>query len=387
MSKNMSKKLPKNIYFFKNQKRPWCFRKMVNGKIIDRRFATRADALSFARHALAEIAQHGIRTVVFPMEDRKLLEDLRQIAGDADLREIVRWWKAHFRGVEREGVSVEQAFAEFVEWLEKSGRSAGYIHNVRITQRRFCATFGREPVCALDKTRIVEWLLGIDLAPKTIKNFRGDVCGFLAWCKNAKDYIAEIPVIDARLLPVVHAADVGVMSARDARAFLNYLQNRAPKFIPHYALRLFAGLRRSEAQKMRWEWIDCARRRIRVPAFFNGERICKTGDTWLLLPGLIPDTIYAWLKPFARKSGAIPFPGRKAERRAVVQCKIPRNGLRHTFATMYLAWTRDEGKTTLATRHTNVATFRAHYRGVNQTKEEAALFWSLRPNQKKTDRK
>ena len=47
---------------------------------------------------------------------------------------------------------------------------------------------------------------------------------------------------------------------------MRFIEQSYPTLVPHYALRLFAGLRTSEARKMRWEWIDFEKRTILVPA-------------------------------------------------------------------------------------------------------------------------
>ena len=65
--------------------------------------------------------------------------------------------------------------------------------------------------------------------------------------------------------------------------------------------------------------------------------------------------------------------------RISADCNWKTNVLRHTFATMLASWNHDDGKTILATRHTNTQTLRRHYKGVNQTIEEARAFFALRP--------
>ena len=60
-------------------------------------------------------------------------------------------------------------------------------------------------------------------------------------------------------------------------------------------------------------------------------------------------------------------------------CNWKTNVLRHTFATMLASWNHDDGKTILATRHTNTQTLRRHYKGVNQTREDAEKFFARRP--------
>lgn len=371
----------KNIWVSGNpkEKRPFRFEKTVKGKRISRKFATLAQAREFSARLAAEIATQGAESVGVSAEDRALLRRAKEICGKYDVIEALEWWKKHFHANPGAEKPVADVWFEFLEWLEKTERSEGHIRNVKAVGKRFCGAFGAEPICAVSAARIVEWLLSLGVSPKTQRNFRGDIRGFFAFAKNVKGYIAETPDVDARVLSRLRKAPVEILSAAESEAILRGIEKTEPRFLPYYALRLFAGLRASEAGKMRWEWIDFERRTILVPGFADGERICKTGADWLLLPEIIPETVFAWLKTAKNRSGCIPVPNHTRREALSRKFAIPRNALRHTFATMHLALTRDEGKTCLATRHTNLGTFRAHYRGVNQTAAEAAAFWALRP--------
>lgn len=379
---NAGMKKAKNIWYSEKagEKRPFRFEKMVCGRRISRKFATLAQAREFGARLAAEIATQGVESIGVSAEDRALLRKAKEICGNYDVIEALKWWKTHFRANPGGEKRVSDVWLEFLGWLEKTDRSAGHIRNVKATGKRFCAAFGEENLFSVSAARIVEWLLGLGVSPKTQRNFRGDVAGFFSFAKNVKGYISETPDVDARALSRLAKASVEILNAGDAEAVLRDVEAREPEFLPYYALRLFAGLRASEAGKMRWEWIDFERRTILVPARdADGNRVCKTGDDWLLLPEIIPETVFAWLGTAREREGSVPAPNHTRREALSRRHALPRNALRHTFATMHLALTRDEGKTCLATRHTNIGTFRAHYRGVNQTAAEAAVFWGLRP--------
>ena len=342
-----------------------------------------AQARDFSARLAAEIATQGAESVGVSAEDRALLRKAKAICGDFGVLEALEWWKKHFFANPGGDRRVAAVWFEFLEWLEQTGRSAGHIRNVKAAGKRFCAAFGDEPLLSVSAAKIVAWLLGLGVSPKTQRNLRGEVRSFFSFAKNVKGYIAEIPDVDARALTRLKKSSVGILSAAESEALLRAVEATEPRFLPFYALRLFAGLRTSEAARMRWEWIDFAKKTIRVPGFFEGERVCKTGEDWLLLPGIIPETVFAWLETGRRSSGPVPAPNHRRRDAMARRFSIPRNALRHTFATMHLALTRDEGKTCLATRHTNLGTFRSHYRGVNQTAAEAAAFWALRPRSRK----
>ena len=374
----------KNIWVSENpnEKRPFRFEKMVKGKRISRKFATLAQARDFAARLAAEIATQGVESIGVPAEDRAILRKAKAICGNYDIIEALEWWKKHFHANPGGEKPISDVWFEFLEWLEKTERSEGHIRNVKAAGKRFCADFGNEPICSVSAAKIVEWLLNLGVSPKTQRNLRGDICGFFSFAKNVKGYIAEIPDVDARVLSRLKKSPVEILSAAESEAILRGIESAEPEFLPYYALRLFAGLRASEAGKMRWEWIDFEKKTILVPGFFEGERICKTGEDWLLLPDIIPETVFSWLRTAKNRCGSVPAPNHTRRENLSRKFAIPRNALRHTFATMHLALTRDEGKTCLATRHTNIGTFRSHYRGVNQTAGEARAFWALRPKKR-----
>lgn len=368
----------KGVYYFGNQRQPWRFKKCINGKHVQRNFSTKKAAEDFARSFLAGQAAKGAEAVFFDRADKELLDEIRAICGDVNPLDAVKWWKAHWNPKMQEGATVRKAFEEFVEWLGQSGRSRGHVRNVGATGAKFCEAFGDRVPSTVQSDEILTWLLALPVSPKSKKNIRGDISSFFLWCKNAKGWVSVLPELDARLLPRVGKASVDVWTAEEAEAALRKIEREFPRCVPYFALRFFAGLRDSEARRMRWEWIDFKERTILVPG-----KICKTGEDWLILPQLLPDdasTVFAWLAPFREAKGALDVPGKsrgEALRKALLGGK--KNVIRHTFCTMLANWNLDDAKTIWATRHTNVQTLREHYKGVNQPRAEVEKYFALRP--------
>ena len=369
----------KCVYYFPNQKQPWRFKKLVKGKYIHKNFSTKKAAEEYARTFALKHGSKGAEAMFFDRADKELLDEIRTICGDVNPLDAVKWWKANWNPKMQDGTTVQQAFDEFIKWLESSGRSRGHIRNVSATGARFCAVFGDRLPSSLQSDEVVEWLLGLPISPKSKKNARGDISSFFLWCKSAKGLISVIPEVDARLLPRVEKASVDVWTVDEAEAALRRIEREFPECVPYFALRFFAGLRESEARQMRWEWINFQERTILVPG-----SICKTGDDWLILPNLLPEnakTVFAWLTPFRRDSGALDVPGKsqgETLRKQLLDGK--KNVIRHTFATMLASYNLDDGKTIWATRHTNVQTLRNHYKGVNQKREDVMRYFNLLPN-------
>ena len=364
----------KNVYNIPDQRSPWRFVKSVNGKRIVKSFKTRKAAEDYARKFLAELSVAGDDALFVSREDAKMLAEIKRICGNVNPVDAVKFWALHHRAATAKAVSVEKAFVEFIGWLEASGRSKRHIETMQTTARKFCARFGEANVARISKDDLLNWAADMGLSARTQRNYISHVVNFLGWCKTAKSWILEVPKVDDRLLPRGTQAPVAIWNVDEAEHAMRHIEQHERVYLPHYALRLFAGLRTSEASQMRWEWIDFENRRITVPA-----SVCKTRDAWVILPEFCPETVFFWLEPFRQKNGQIKKPAQKASDRISAACNWRPNVMRHTFATMLVAFFGDENKAILATRHTNVSTLRAHYRGVNQTQQDAQRFFSLRP--------
>ncbi len=369
-------KIGKNIYIFKGRKKQkYAFEKNVDGKRISRRFTTKEAAEEFANKFALLIHKHGTSSIMFSMEERAKYHEIKKICGDFDPLEAVKFWKQHYTKELTNAPGVEDCWVEFFTWLEKSGRSEAHIKSLKTTQKHFLERFSGRRLESIRKQELLDWILSAKgLSPRSKKNLWLNTRNFLSWCQSARGWLIKVPKIDDRLLPKEAKKPVGIWTYKEASNAIRWIEQNAREFIPFYALRMFAGLRTAEAQKMRWEWIDFKNRRITVPA-----EICKTRDAWVILPEFLPETVFRWLEPFREKKGAIKAPCNRQMAKVAKSCAWKPNVLRHTFATMHVAFYQDEGKTILATRHTNIATLRANYRGVNQTLKDAEKYFALRP--------
>lgn len=374
-------KIAKNLYFFPNRKRQrWVFEKRVDGRRVSRCFATREAAEAFAEALSADTPVAKVSAA-----DAELLRKIRNVCGDFDPLHAVMWWKKHYVEPVGSVPPADAAFGKFIEWLRDNGRSATHLRTLERDGRKFCEYWCGRDLSAVRGAELSDWLFSHrDLSPRSLKNLWDSVRNFLSWCKSARRWIVEVPAVDMRLFPRIPSTRVEIWTLAEADAALRFIEKNYPRFMPFYALRLFAGLRTSEAAAMRWEWIDFKRRTIRVPA-----EICKTRDDWLILPQFLPDdgaTVFAWLAAYrdAGSGDVIPHPCAKTQIRISAACGWKQNVLRHTFATMLSSYNMDDGKTILATRHTSTRTLFAHYKGVNQPRDDAIKFFALRPHQKPT---
>lgn len=383
----------KNIHFYPGRKRqPYVFEKMIRGKRISRAFSSLKAAEEFAENFRKTEVEQGQSALVFNSKDRATFDKIKAICGDFDPVEAVLFWKRYCHPEASSAPSVDACFNAFIDWQEKSGRSGEHIRALKMAGKKLSKTFRGKALAELNAQNLLSWLFSFShLSPRSIRNLWDNTRNFLSWCKSAKRWIPEVPQIDQRLLPLQTHSRVEIWSFEEARYAMRYIEKNFPAYVPYYALRLFAGLRRSEAQKMRWEWIDFEKRTILVPATDEeGNRVCKTGDDWLILPTFLPnqaETVFAWLKHFGgmNPSGPIDTPYANVARKIANNCNWKQNVLRHTFSTMLASFNHDDGKTILATRHTNTQTLKRYYKGVNQTLEDATAFFKILPDDKQLE--
>ncbi len=370
-------KIGKNIYYYEGRKRQkYSFEKSIEGRRISRRFERRQDAEEFAKKFNLALYEHGSKSVIIDPEEREKLKEIKKLCGGFDPVDAVKFWRQHHTEDLVNAPDLETCFGEFFTWLEKSGRSEAHIRSLKTTRKHFLGRFHGRRLESIRKQDLLDWILSEkDLSPRSKKNLWTNTHNFLSWCQNAKNWLLNVPKIDDRLLPKETKKPVTIWTADETEQAFRWLEKNAPECVPYFALRAFAGLRTLEARRMRWEWIDFKNHRITVPA-----EICKTRDAWVILPEFCPRTVFAWLAPWRKHEGQMHVPCGKLQSRITNALPWKPNVLRHTFATMHVAFYHDEGKTILATRHTNITTLRANYRGVNQTSADAKKYFALRPS-------
>jgi integrase len=145
------------------------------------------------------------------------------------------------------------------------------------------------------------------------------------------------------------------------------------KIIPRLVLGFFAGIRSSELDALKWKDILWDAGLILIRPEVAKVRQARHIDIELNLK--------QWLREYGPATGPI-SPTEKVTRRliseAVGDTKWPRNALRHTYATMHLAYHEDAAKTALQLGHKGTDILFRHYRGL-ATKADAEQFWGLTP--------
>jgi integrase len=183
--------------------------------------------------------------------------------------------------------------------------------------------------------------------------------------------------------------EVGTLSPAE---LVTLLQKAPEKMVPALAIGAFAGIRREEIKRLDWRDIDLTHATIRV----RPQKAKSARNR--LVP--IEENLAEWLRPYARTEGRIwagngdkkftmairaagfgePGSETKEEKKARVKFRrpFPENGLRHSYATYWLAKYQDSGALSLHLGHANSRIVFDHYRAPVPA-EDAAAYWSIRP--------
>ena len=224
--------------------------------------------------------------------------------------------------------------------------------------------------------------IGTSLSNQTRKNILLKIHAFFVWAKK-ENYLPPTITAAERLTNVVKARNSRVWKTSTKGAVILKL-NEAKKLLngvredlqPYTALLLFAGLRPSEAKKLRWEHIDYDEEYIEIKpevgAKLEHERFIP-----------LQPTLVEWLEPHRKKSGLITFETSDIilTKEAVDKLKMfdawPHDVCRHSYASYRLAVIKNKNQ--LAEEMGNsVTVINKHYRRPIKT-ETGEKYFDLFP--------
>jgi len=263
--------------------------------------------------------------------------------------------------------SVPDVVAELVAAREARGKSKRYVDDLRARLRKFAQSFAVD-ISAVTTSDVQSWLDGLDVAPRTAKNFRGALSTLFKFAA-ARQYIAkgENAATDTERITTNGDGAIEIYSPEEIAALLK----AAPKtFLPFIALGAFGGLRSAEIERLDWKEIDLKGGFIHVAA---GKAKTRSRRLVPLLPNLT-----AWLSRCAGRRGLV-WKGNARDlldaRAATVKAAgvaWKDNGLRHSFISYRLADIQDAAQVALEAGNSPAMVFR-HYREI--VRPEAARQW------------
>jgi len=335
--------------------------------------------------AIAEqLADGSATTTEITQKELQYYRQCENLLNGVPLDRVVRSW------VEQNPKEVKQVrLKELVEeFLKRNDADPNLSKSQKLTIRHHLTRFSERmnrPISVITPRDIDEYLDDPQYAPRTRHNHRASIIVLFNYARR-KGYLLE----DKR-----HAAekseeirfkrpDVEIYSPEQADSMLQLAE---PHLIPFLAIGLFSGVRTAELCRLNWEDIDWVGGNIRLD-----RNITKTNQSRLvpLLPNLAE-----WLARYkGRKGNIMASMGTKEPTRFVSPWlaksenpKLPAkwidNGMRHSFASYYLAYTQDAARTALACGH-SVSMLLGTYKtvalnGASITQEVAKRYFEIRP--------
>lgn len=171
--------------------------------------------------------------------------------------------------------------------------------------------------------------------------------------------------------------EIGTLTVEQCQRMLRQALSE-PRLMPYVVIGMFGGVRRAELERLKWEAVNLDEGTVVV-----GLKIAKTRTRRIVD---LPVNAVAWIRAAGEAGRG------KGEKVAAANLKRkwpqfwracglavwPKNGLRHTYASMHYAMHQDEAKLQAQMGHVSADVLHQNYRAL-KTKKEAERFWGLAP--------
>jgi integrase len=338
-------------------------------------FETKDAAENFAAFKNKEREENGREHAEFPtwlrVMAQKAVEKLRRFPAKT-ITDAVDHYVAYLDATEK-SCSVEQLVTELLEAREKDGVGKRHWDDLKNRLRYFNETFGERIVATITSPEINDWLRSLDIGPQTRNHYRAAVVQLFGFA-DACGYAPTNPTSGKKIARAKLSGDAppGILTVEQASALLVH----APKeLVPYLSIGLFAGLRRTELERLDWSEVDFESGLIQVTAAKS-----KTAQRRFVK---IEPNLREWLQPYRKLKGEVtPLEGFRqlfeGTRIAAGITEWPDNALRHSFASYHLAAFNDAALTALQMGHYDSRLIFRHYRQIVRPRDGERYF-NLKP--------
>jgi len=252
--------------------------------------------------------------------------------------------------------------------LQTEKKSKRHYDTTKSRIGRFCREYGDWLASDISPEIVSEFLIDLNCSPTTAGNYRTSLHGLFSHAIRLKA-VEENPVDDAINIKK-DDTEVAIYTPEDIARILEFAPERS---LAGIAIACFAGLRRSEVERLHWKDINLEEGLIIVKAKKTSSR--RIVD--------ISDNLKAWLTPLFKRGEKVTGTTCNYRRdneitRDSSGVTPKQNGFRHSFASYYLALSEDAPKTALQIGHKDTQVLFEHYRAL-VTKKDAKSYFSIYP--------
>ena len=351
------------VYYPDGERRLNCYFVKKTGK---------GGAEEFAQLKRDEITKQGIADASITKEERRAVLRFRDAGCDATLSDAVEHYLQHLQ-LNYKAMTCEEVTDKLLHRLEKEQKGVRHIDSVKHRLERFNKEYGDRLARDISLDIIDDFLNNLNLAPKTVINYRLSLSLLFAHAIKLKAAGLN-PVIDA-VCPKVTPKEPSYFRPQQVAAFLSACDDSV---VAGYAIAFFTGIRSSEILDLDWSEVYLEQGEIGVRL-----DIAKSSKRRLVK---ISDNLRAWIMPHAKREGKVvrsEYAWNKGRGLAVEKAGIDKwldNVARHSFASYHLAHHEDAGSTAMNLGHRSPALLYNTYRALVNSRD-AATYWNIIPEE------
>ena len=341
----------------------WRVTVYLNGKRKQHFFHSRKDARKWIESLQADAACGGFwgqRTVAERDEIISAFNASRE--RQVPLLEAILDWQPV---VPARSASVREAVALYLGSLVTSSFRSASLKQIKSNLNQLASELDCTPCREVTSTMMEEWFAKRNWKRSTIDGVIAKVGPFFTWC--VREGYCENNPCKAVKRPRADQDPPRIFTPQETEKLLQAAFRTDEDLVPFLAIGLFAGIRPMEIQRLTWK--DISGQYIEVSAGKSKTRQRRLVE---VLPNLS-----SWLE----LGGELPARNKRKRLTALVaKCGLEwhQDIMRHSFASYHLAMFRSAEKTALELGHRDSTMLFRHYREL-VTKEEAAVFWNLKP--------
>ena len=352
----------------------WCVRvPSLDGKRTRRFFDSKRDAETFLQLKKTEQTNFGVRGVSLTEQSRAdfMWCEAKLQSYGLTVRQAVETLLPQLKAREH-GLSVADAAKRLLDSKRAAGVSERHLYCIENRLARFAADHPERALSSFTLRDVEHWLNALPMGAQSVNHYKATLHSLFAYGVKLGACVANpVSGIDSR--KVVRGAP-SILTPAQLSALLTVCADDA-EMLAYVAVGAFAGLRRAEIERLRWEDVNLARGFITV-----GAESAKTAKRRLVPVG---EALRAWLAPIIQRAGMV-APTVNFRRRFHIAREAAGlldgwegNELRHSYASYRLAEIQDAARVALECGNSPTV-LQQHYREL-ATPDDAAAWFAVKP--------